>query len=84
CLQMFTLTSPPSLTTSVSSMSTITVRQTRDRYVANIEYIAYCKITLESNGDLNTKGMDIGMPGDEFFGVGSHHHFALQHHSKNM
>ncbi|KAM6499098.1 hypothetical protein JOM56_004606 [Amanita muscaria] len=64
---MFTLTSPPSLTTSVSSMSTITVRQTRDRYVANIEYIAYCKITLESNGDLNMKGMDIGMPGDEFF-----------------
>jgi hypothetical protein len=46
----------------------ITVRQTRDSdpYDANVEYIAYCKMSLESNGDLNTKGMGIGMPGDQF------------------
>ncbi|KAM6494280.1 hypothetical protein JOM56_010641 [Amanita muscaria] len=40
-------------------MSIITVRQTRDPFRANIEYIASCKVTLEANGDLNMKNVPL-------------------------
>jgi len=47
-------------------MLTITVRQTRDPYVADIQYIAYSKITLPDNTDLSLHNIGVGQPGDEF------------------
>lgn len=44
----------------------ITVRQTRDPLCDNIEYIAFCKVTLEANGDLNVKNIGVGKPKDRF------------------
>jgi hypothetical protein len=44
----------------------ITVRQTRDPYVADIQYIAYSKITLPDNTGLCLNDLGFGQPGDKF------------------
>jgi len=43
----------------------IIIRQTLDPYV-NIPYVAWRKVTLESNGDLCMGKIGLGMPGDKF------------------
>jgi hypothetical protein len=38
-------------------MVPITVRQTRDPFCAITTYVAYCKVTLEDNGDLKVNNI---------------------------
>ncbi len=45
----------------------ITVRQTVDPYVNDIEYIASREVCLESDGSLSLSKIGLGMPGDKFF-----------------
>jgi hypothetical protein len=44
----------------------ITVRQTIDPYVNNIEYIASREVCLEGNGSLSISKIGLGKPGDKF------------------
>jgi hypothetical protein len=44
----------------------ITVRQTLDPYVDDIQYIASCEVPLERDGSLSMSKISLGMPGDKF------------------
>ncbi|KAF5374609.1 hypothetical protein D9615_008954 [Tricholomella constricta] len=47
-------------------MLTITVRQTQDPYIADIQYIAYSKIILPENASLSLNNIGVGQPGNKF------------------
>jgi hypothetical protein len=44
----------------------ITVRQTLDPYVNDVQYFGSRETTLESNGDLRMSKLGLGKPGDQF------------------
>ena len=44
----------------------ITVRQTLDPYVNDVQYFGSQETTLESNGDLCMSKLGLGKPGDQF------------------
>ncbi|KIM72538.1 hypothetical protein PILCRDRAFT_829686 [Piloderma croceum F 1598] len=46
--------------------SIITVRQTLDPYVNDVQYFGSRETTLESNGDLRMSKLGLGKPGDQF------------------
>jgi len=46
--------------------SIITVRQTHDPYVNDVQYFGLREITLESNGDLRMSKLGLGKPGEQF------------------
>ena len=47
-------------------MSSITIRQTIDPYINDIQYIASCEVTLEPDGTLFMSTIGLGKPGDNF------------------
>lgn len=48
-------------------MSRITIRQTTDPYVDDIQYIAWNEVPLEPDGGLCMSTIGLGQPGDNFF-----------------
>ena len=48
-------------------MSMITVRQTTDPYVDDIQYIARHEVPLDPNGELHMSTIGLGQPGDHFY-----------------
>ena len=59
----------------------ILVRQTLDPFVDDVQYIAYCEVILERNGDLRINKLGFGKPGDEFL---VRRIFNIYHHSNQM
>ena len=56
-----------SLKLECATMSRITVRQTTDPYVDNIQYIAWHEVPLEPDGGLHMITIGLGQPAINFF-----------------
>jgi hypothetical protein len=75
---MYSPSIPPS-----SNRTTVTVRQTTDPYVIDIQYIASREVTLEPNGTLCMSTIGLGKPGDNFIVCHSFNFRPSQLNSRN-